>query len=64
MLEKINWDDVPTEEVTPSMHRKIVTGEKLMIAKMKFKDGKTSIIHKGKLKMMVKKRFSRKKKYN
>jgi quercetin dioxygenase-like cupin family protein len=39
MLEKINWDDVPVEEVTPSMTRKIITGEKLMIAKMKFKDG-------------------------
>jgi len=39
MLKKINWNDVTTEEVTPSMHRKIVTGEKLMIAKMKFKDG-------------------------
>ena len=39
MLKKINWDEVPTEEVTPQMHRKIVWGEKLMIAKMKFKDG-------------------------
>ena len=39
MLNKINWDEVPTEEVTPSMHRKIISGEKLMIAKMKFKDG-------------------------
>ena len=39
MLKKINWDDVPTEEVTPQMHRQIVSGEKLMIAKMKFKDG-------------------------
>lgn len=39
MLSKTNWDDVPTEEVTPEMHRKIVWGEKLMIAKMKFKDG-------------------------
>ena len=39
MIEKLNWDTVPTEEVTPSMHRKIIWGEKLMIAKMKFKDG-------------------------
>lgn len=39
MLEKMNWENVATEEVTPSMQRKIVTGEKLMIAKMKFKDG-------------------------
>lgn len=39
MIEKKTWDDIPTEEVTPEMHRKIVWGEKLMIAKMKFKDG-------------------------
>ena len=39
MLKKINWVDVPIEEVTPQMHRQIVSGEKLMIAKMKFKDG-------------------------
>ena len=39
MLQKINWDNVPTEEVTPSMLRKIIYGEKIMIAKMKFKDG-------------------------
>jgi quercetin dioxygenase-like cupin family protein len=39
MIEKINWDDVPVEQVTPLMERKIITGEKLMIAKMKFKDG-------------------------
>ncbi|WP_074406854.1 cupin domain-containing protein [Aquimarina megaterium] len=39
MIQKLNWDKVPTEEVTPSMHRKIVAGEKAMIARMKFKDG-------------------------
>lgn len=39
MIEKQNWDAIPTEEVNPSMFRKIVTGEKLMIAKMKFNDG-------------------------
>jgi quercetin dioxygenase-like cupin family protein len=39
MLEKINWNEVAVEEVTPLMTRKIITGEKLMIAKMKFKDG-------------------------
>jgi len=39
MLKKLNWEEVPTEEVNPSMARKIVTGEKLMIARMKFKDG-------------------------
>ena len=39
MIEKLNWDSVPTEEVTPEMQRKIISGEKLMIARMKFKDG-------------------------
>lgn len=39
MLEKINWDDVPEEEVTPKMFRKMIWGEKIMIAKMRFKDG-------------------------
>ena len=39
MLTKINWDAIPTEHVTPMMERKILSGEKMMIAKMKFKDG-------------------------
>ena len=39
MLEKISWDTVPVETVNPSMERKIVSGEKMMIARMKFKDG-------------------------
>ena len=39
MIEKLNWDKIPTEEVTPLMSRQIVAGEKMMIARMKFKDG-------------------------
>lgn len=39
MLKKINWDEVPEEQVNPSMIRKMVWGEKVMITKMKFKDG-------------------------
>ncbi len=39
MINKISWNEVTSEEVTPSMKRKIVSGEKLMIAKMEFKDG-------------------------
>lgn len=39
MLEKINWDNVPEEEVTPKMFRKIISGDKVMIARMRFKDG-------------------------
>lgn len=39
MIEKINWADVPEEEVTPKMRRRIIHGEKIMVAKMRFKDG-------------------------
>lgn len=39
MISKINWNEVPVEEVNPRMKRQIVTGEKLMIARMQFKDG-------------------------
>ncbi|MBT8220401.1 MAG: cupin domain-containing protein [Bacteroidia bacterium] len=39
MIKKINWDEVPEEEVNPKMRRRIVYGEKIMIAKMRFKDG-------------------------
>ena len=37
--KKINWDQVPVEEVAPGMKRRIITGEKLMVARMSFKDG-------------------------
>ena len=46
MISKLNWETVPTEEVNASMTRKIVSGEKLMIAKMKFKDGFVVPLHK------------------
>lgn len=39
MLEKITWDEVPSEQVAPGMKRKIIAGQKLMIAKMQFEDG-------------------------
>ena len=45
MIEKVTWEDVPTEEVTPKMARKIVAGQKLMIARMKFKDGFVVPLH-------------------
>jgi quercetin dioxygenase-like cupin family protein len=46
MVQKLNWAQVVTEEVTPMMHRKIVTGKKVMIAKMTFKDGFLVPLHK------------------
>jgi quercetin dioxygenase-like cupin family protein len=39
MVKKLNWDTIPAEQVTPAMERKLIWGEKLMIARMKFKDG-------------------------
>lgn len=39
MIQKISWDDVHEEQVNPKMKRKLIYGEKIMIAKMKFKDG-------------------------
>jgi quercetin dioxygenase-like cupin family protein len=45
VLRNINWDNVPTEEVNSSMKRRIVTGEKLMIARMNFKDGFVVPLH-------------------
>ena len=39
MVKKLNWDAVPVEQVTPKMERRLVYGDKVMIAKMKFKDG-------------------------
>jgi quercetin dioxygenase-like cupin family protein len=39
MLKKINWDDVPVEQVTDKMQRKMIYGDKVMVAIMKFKDG-------------------------
>ena len=39
MIQKINWSEVSEEQVNPSMKRKIIHGNKIMIAKMKFKDG-------------------------
>ena len=39
MIQKLNWDQVPSEQVTPEMRRKIIAGEKLMLARMNFKAG-------------------------
>lgn len=39
MLEKVNWESVPSEEVNRGMSRKIVWGEKLMVSRIKFDDG-------------------------
>ena len=45
MISKLNWDSVPAEIVNSSMSRQIVYGEKLMIAKIRFKDGFVVPLH-------------------
>lgn len=45
MINKIRWDEVPEEAVTPKMKRKLVYGDKVMVAKMRFKDGFVVPLH-------------------
>ncbi len=40
-MQKINWKDVPVEQVNPKMKRQFIHGDKIMIAKMEFQDGFT-----------------------
>ena len=38
-LFAINWDEIPLETVNPQMKRRIVTGEKMTVARIYFEDG-------------------------
>ena len=38
-MQLIRWDDVPLETVNESMQRKIITGERMTVARIYFKDG-------------------------
>ena len=38
-LQSIHWQDVELEEVNESMRRRIVTGEKMTVARIYFDDG-------------------------
>ncbi len=38
-MNKINWGNVPVEQVNAKMKRQFIHGEKVMIAKMEFEDG-------------------------
>ena len=40
-MSKVNWKNVPAEQVNPKMKRQFIYGEKIMIAKMEFGDGFT-----------------------
>lgn len=45
MQKKISWDDLPQEQVTPAMTRKMIYGEKTMITKLTFTDGFVVPLH-------------------
>lgn len=38
-VRQIRWDDVELETVNPAMRRQVVTGERMTIARIWFKDG-------------------------
>jgi quercetin dioxygenase-like cupin family protein len=38
-LQQLNWDDVELETVNESMQRQIITGERMTVARIWFKDG-------------------------
>jgi quercetin dioxygenase-like cupin family protein len=38
-VEQTSWDDVPLEKVADGMHRRIVTGERMTVARIYFEDG-------------------------
>jgi quercetin dioxygenase-like cupin family protein len=38
-MQLIRWDDIPLETVNDWMQRKIVTGERMTVARIWFKDG-------------------------
>ena len=39
MLNKISWDSVQEEQLNPSIKRKMIWGDKVMVAKLEMKDG-------------------------
>ncbi len=45
LVQKLNWNEVSEEVVNPLMTRKMIWGEKLMVARMKFKDGFVVPLH-------------------
>jgi quercetin dioxygenase-like cupin family protein len=40
-MQKINWNNIPVEQVNAKMKRQFIQGVKIMIAKMEFEDGFT-----------------------
>ncbi len=40
-MEKMNWNNVPVEQVNAKMKRQFIHGDRVMIAKMEFEDGFT-----------------------
>ena len=38
-MQKINWNNIPVDQVNEKMKRQFIYGEKIMVAKMEFEDG-------------------------
>lgn len=38
-IQSINWDEIELEHVNPSMRRRIVTGDRMTVARIYFDDG-------------------------
>jgi quercetin dioxygenase-like cupin family protein len=38
-IEQTGWEDIPLEKVADGMHRRIVTGERMTVARIYFDDG-------------------------
>lgn len=45
MIESLAWDRIPLEQVNPWMTRRIVTGERLTVARIWLKDGYRVPLH-------------------
>ena len=44
-LKSVNWNEIELESVNESMQRRIVTGKKMTVARIYFKDGFTVPMH-------------------
>ena len=40
-MQKINWNNIPVDQVNEKMKRQFIYGENIMVAKMEFEDGFT-----------------------
>lgn len=44
-VTKYRWDDMPKEQVSPTLARRLITGERMMLAHVYLKDGTVVPLH-------------------